>query len=78
LWVAVADRHDGDRRQKKHGKLSQKIKPEKKIPTLITPAQRLHSSLLNIDVAARTVHLMTERSVEYAFEGAFCGKANGV
>jgi hypothetical protein len=29
-------------------------------------------------VAARTAHLMTAGSVEYAFEGAFCGKANGV
>jgi hypothetical protein len=51
---------------------------KKKIPTLGTPAQRLHSCFLIIDVAARTAHLMTAGSVEYAFEGAFCGKANGV
>jgi hypothetical protein len=55
-----------------------KIRGKKKIPTLGTLAQRLHSSFLNIDVAARTAHLMTAGSVEYAFEGAFCGKANGV
>ena len=50
----------------------------KKILTWSAPAQRLHSLQLKKGVAARTAHCVTARSVEYVFEGASCGKANGV
>ena len=50
----------------------------KKILTWSAPAQRLHSLPLKNGVAARTAHCVTARSVEYIFEGASCGKANGV
>ena len=51
---------------------------KKNFPLLALRHKGCILTLLNIDVAARTAHLMTAGSVEYAFEGAFCGKANGV
>ncbi|HBU37724.1 MAG TPA: hypothetical protein DEB70_07960 [Planctomycetaceae bacterium] len=50
----------------------------KKIPDLVQSGTKVASCVSMKGVAARTAHCMTARSVEYAFEGASCGKANGV
>ena len=50
----------------------------KKIPDLVQSGTKVAFCIAKNGAAARTAHCMTARSVEYAFEGASCGKANGV
>ena len=50
----------------------------KKNPDLVRSGTKVAFSTANECVAARTAHCVTARSVEYVFEGASCGKANGV
>ncbi len=50
----------------------------KKNADLVQSGTKVAFCVLKNGVAARTAHCMTARSVEYAFEGASCGKANGV
>jgi hypothetical protein len=50
----------------------------KKNSDLVRSGTKVAFSTAKECVAARTAHCVTARSVEYVFEGASCGKANGV